>query len=541
MPNEPNQKRAIVWVAVSTKPQASEDKSSLAVQESDARAWCEANGYQVVDVLRVPGHSRFTRDIHELNSAMKKKGIDALDKLLQYVNTRGFDVLVCRDAERFARKPSLLIRIIEEVIESAGAKIYSTQDGYIDETNHLAWSMMAGFKTGSDAKRRVKGAQDGQRRRSERGLPRRIPPLSHTYVWDTTGPKPKPVRMIVDESKRPLLDALRDIVLAGTPYGHISEALMEAGFRLPRNTQMPDYWRIFLHNALVWGHTIERDSKLTQTKHLYGRYCFNPSVEPPQGITLRYNTHDPAWTGEDARRIQHELMYQRQSSTGRARPRSRHRFSLLLVCAECGHALAYHANPGGRNPSYQCRYMDNAKLDRTPDCTNTKAIRQHDAQQRIDRILRDFVDAADPNAFFRPFYGETLDIPARITALEDLLSKARKSARYIIDKQAGDPALASVYDDSLKEISAEIAGLQQQINTLKTRTDIVPLIDRRPIADELRTLLREGSLWTQSDLDINRLLTRFLAGLRFVVRNGQIVRLIPDPRPPVGRKRKLGN
>ena len=95
--------RAIIWCAVSTKGQAVEEKDSLPTQEADARAKCDAEGWEVVDVLKVPGHSRNYIDIHECARDMRKNGIDAFDKLIRHWEDRDFDVLVARDGDRFAR------------------------------------------------------------------------------------------------------------------------------------------------------------------------------------------------------------------------------------------------------------------------------------------------------------------------------------------------------------------------------------------------------------------------------------------------------
>ena len=48
-------KNAIIWCAVSSQAQTAEDKISLPEQERAARDWCEANGYTVIDVLKVEG------------------------------------------------------------------------------------------------------------------------------------------------------------------------------------------------------------------------------------------------------------------------------------------------------------------------------------------------------------------------------------------------------------------------------------------------------------------------------------------------------
>ena len=57
--------RCIIWCAVSSRAQNEPDKISLPQQESDSRALAEGNGWEIIDVLRVPGHSRRTVDFHK--------------------------------------------------------------------------------------------------------------------------------------------------------------------------------------------------------------------------------------------------------------------------------------------------------------------------------------------------------------------------------------------------------------------------------------------------------------------------------------------
>ena len=73
--------RCIIWCAVSSRAQNEPDKISLPQQESDARALAEGNGWEIVDVLRVPGHSRRYIDFHRLAADAGKQGVDAFHRL----------------------------------------------------------------------------------------------------------------------------------------------------------------------------------------------------------------------------------------------------------------------------------------------------------------------------------------------------------------------------------------------------------------------------------------------------------------------------
>jgi DNA invertase Pin-like site-specific DNA recombinase len=97
--------RAVIWCAVSTLAQTADDKDSLPSQETAARELCKQNGWVIADVLIVPGHSRFYIDIHDCAHDMAAKGINAFYRLIELWEQEAFDVLVCRDFNRFARRP----------------------------------------------------------------------------------------------------------------------------------------------------------------------------------------------------------------------------------------------------------------------------------------------------------------------------------------------------------------------------------------------------------------------------------------------------
>src|SRR5688572_30277057 len=100
-------KRALIWAAVSTRSQANEELYSLPAQEADSKTLAERMGWDVIDVLTIPGHSRRYIDIHECAADMAAQGINAFSKLMQHWRDRDFDVLIVRDGDRFARTQTL--------------------------------------------------------------------------------------------------------------------------------------------------------------------------------------------------------------------------------------------------------------------------------------------------------------------------------------------------------------------------------------------------------------------------------------------------
>src|SRR5262249_12352560 len=133
------------------------------------RALCEANGWREMAVLTVPGHSRRYIDIHELAEDARAKGIDAFDRILDLWKRCAFDVLICRDGDRFARTQALHAYFVEKTIE-IGRRIYSLADGWVDEKNYRMFISMSGYHSASHIDGLVKARKKGMKKRMERGL-----------------------------------------------------------------------------------------------------------------------------------------------------------------------------------------------------------------------------------------------------------------------------------------------------------------------------------------------------------------------------------
>jgi DNA invertase Pin-like site-specific DNA recombinase len=99
--------RALIWAAVSSKPQA--EKDSLSEQLADGRAYADRVGWTVVGDLSVPGH---TRDM------------PAYADLQRLAGERAFDVLICRGRDRLGRTDALITQV-EAIVERAGAQVLS--------------------------------------------------------------------------------------------------------------------------------------------------------------------------------------------------------------------------------------------------------------------------------------------------------------------------------------------------------------------------------------------------------------------------------
>ncbi len=246
--------RSIIWTAVSSRAQNEPDKISLPQQESDGRELAQKNNWQVIDVMRVPGHSRRYIDFHKLAADASQSGIDAFQKLEAHWNTQDFDVMVMLDGNRFARTQALHAYIVERTIK-IGARIYSLMDGWIDKQNYRMWIAMNGYKSAGEIDRFVQARDRAMTARAQRGLPitSRIP-ISHKVVRDSD--TSKAVCLQVNEEMRRLWNDLAELVLEGVSWAYMELELFK-WYGHVNDKGKPYYANYFyrlIMKPLFWGH-----------------------------------------------------------------------------------------------------------------------------------------------------------------------------------------------------------------------------------------------------------------------------------------------
>jgi len=160
--------RAVLWVAVSSQAQAKEGDISLEEQERAMRAWCEAQGAVVVDVLSVPGHSRSEEDILTLIDDYRRQGVSAYDDLRAHWQKRDFDLLLLYDNSRLARSNPLYVWCAT-CVQSAGAKIYRIVGGWMESGEFQV--LLGSVEATAGIKRLVKMRHAKMDEYASRGLP----------------------------------------------------------------------------------------------------------------------------------------------------------------------------------------------------------------------------------------------------------------------------------------------------------------------------------------------------------------------------------
>lgn len=525
-------KRALIWAAVSTKAQAVEDeKLSLPIQEADARTLAERQGWQVVDVLRVPGHSRFYVDIHECAADMLTEGIDAFDKLLKHWKARDFDVLIVRDGNRFARTQSLHAYVTEMTIRK-GAVLWSLSDGQIDENNYRMWIAMNGYKAGSEVDTLVKRKREALPGKAKRGLfVHGNIPMSHVPVRDVKSGHV--LQVVLDKSKRRLWDDAAALILEGVGWHHIERELFERFGHANRPGEPHQPLRIYslINNPVFWGHIASghRPRKRDGIWAKFGDWIFESGHELPKGVMIYYDVLEPVYTGELAEAVKAEVR-RRRIMQGSTAPRKSHPFSNIFVCNECGYYMITYGmlrQKGKVLPAF-LKCMTHWRESATrPDCSQRTSLTFDTAKTYIDKRLREMVAAMNSDAFFGI---ATPDRSSNIQSLTQDLSATEDRIRRLIRKQTAADDLHDIYQEeidrereTLKRQRAALDDAERQL-AVGTRSHA----DRTTAFEEI-VRLSVDVFWEQEGRYINQLLHRLMGNKRLSVLNGKVVEIVDKP------------
>lgn len=523
------QKRALIWAAVSTRPQADEDKKfSIPKQIEDGEAMCKREGWQIVDVLKVPGHSRDYRTLDQLAADARKRDIDAFDKLIQHLDRADFDIFICRDANRFARKASLLHYIAEMIVEDCGAVIYSQNDDmFVDEDKLPMWATLQGYKVRAEVKTLVKQTRDGLLKRVERGLTTTRFPWSHNLIYDD---KHRAIGVEADESKRRLFDDLAYLITEEHhPFNGIEHELYER-FGHVADDGLPygdNKMYLFLYHPLTWGiasYGMER----RDGERRYGAWVFDEDCPPPEGVEFVRDAIVPVYSGDQAERLKGELR-RRGVMHGNWRPAQSNALSGLFVCDECHYTLAVKTNwrpkLQKREPvSLRCN-MPNKMPNYQEQCTQKAFVPYQYFVDYLDALLRRLLETRDlseilPSAELngqsvKQVEDELNTLYEDMDALIALQKKAHEAAQNRYQLQIDALAEQSqILARRIVELKAAARHYETELTTaLAALDDIEPLMDK---------------FWQLDPPVINQLLHRLMGTRRFVVRDRLIRGVVPQ-------------
>lgn len=294
--------RAIVWSAVSSKPQLRGD--SLEQQEADGRAIAERFGWQVVEALTVFGQSRSYIFYTEAEVE-----VEVYRRFRELCDKRAADVLICRGRDRLGRSDALISQV-EALARQAGMQVYSmAMPSYIVEPGQAGLDRGALYSGAIERataqaelielKRRY---SDGTRARVRRGLhPNNREPFGYRRV-DKDAPMAKVPREIA------VLREMYKLYVKGLGYQRITARLNSDDRWKPRRRPV---WvastvaRV-LHNPFYAGFVTWRD-------------------------VVAVGQHEPVFMPEEWSALQAE-----KRRRARTRGKSAYPYTGLVRCRVCG-------------------------------------------------------------------------------------------------------------------------------------------------------------------------------------------------------------
>ena len=511
--------RALGWAAVSTVPQASKEKESLPVQEREIRALCEREGWQLVEMLRVPGHSRSYLDFHQMASDAANVGITAFLDLERHWDNSDFDVLITRDGNRFAREQPPHAYMVLRTIRS-GAFIQLVSGGRVDEDNANMFVAMDGYRAAQDVSELRRKFQFGMTGRAKRGLLMGShQPLSHRVVRDSSG---KAIGTEVNPVNAPMFELAARLLIDGVTWEGIGLELKRLGFRNPKGNPFPrqSIYRNFM-NPVFYGHIARGHYGKT-----FGPWIFGPDELPPDGVEIYYDRIEPAIPEALIEPVQNELR-QRMTRWGRGNwTENRYRFSGLGICAECGTNLSVRSSYNRQHTElvrnglgcYIALPSQNRAQVKT--CSQTKYISHKDLQDFFEHLLEEIL-AGDDFLADVDMFPET-DTTAALEA--QLASVTRQIDTLITEQSLAPESVQPRYRQRIEDLARQHDTLQAQLQTKEyTRRDVERQYRRQLRAvEELREMTLEA-FWELPDPAINRLLRQLLGDLRIFVRKRKIV------------------
>lgn len=523
-------KRVVLWIAVSTGVQASEEKDSLPDQDHRLREIADQRGWEVVDVITVPGHSRVYYTYREFAEDAQAQGIPAPMRMFDHWQKHDFDIFACASGDRFGREQAIFAEVVSRTIDG-GATVFTLRDGEINQQNKRMFVSMVGYSASVEVDELVRRRKTGMRARARRGLPTSSNPLipTHTVVTDAD----KTQRVIVNPATRRLWLDVAELLLEGKSWREIAKEVAARGHQTASGKPYrPRLLARYLMHPTAWGNTAQQfeNGKFSKAR---GFWVFDSSEPAPEHVTIYYNTHPALYEGELGERVKAELR-RRFSVDGRAHPVPRHAFAGLVVCDECRYSAVFHTN--GRYGKYLCVSWLNLEI--MSGCTNRYNVSERKMIRFADAMLRHMLDSGD----WSILYGgdqQALSAVQRLVTVQGEIDAARTRMQAIVAKQVSAPIhLMDTYDQPIRAIGDMIEQLIAERERLaRSAQNAAPTPTQSVALDDLAAL-GLVAFWQLEHREINQWLHRIMGNYRFVIRGREVIGLSTHRRTKKGVKRK---
>lgn len=457
---------ALILTSVSTPEQAADSKQSLDTQERDLRAVAAQRGWQVLDVLRIPGFSRDYISWEECAQDMLKQGITALSDLKRYCDEKAFDVFMVRDADRFGRTQSLIMQIAETICIRHRLKIFSQIDNTLVEGEAARfWAAMTGLRSAGEMDKKRLYHHNGMERRAENGFHETNTPWFHRTIHDPdTG---QAQRVEVREEYRYIWDAVyKALVEDRISFVRLENVLFEKYQIVSPLTGKPFASRT-IYNILcvmpaAWGHRVRglRTYRLEHGRQSpYGEWVYDPAVPPPPGIKLYYHVFDPIYTGQQADNVRDELR-RRTSISGGSRTTHPSTFSGLVVCDYCDAHIPYVSRNNNTWRVYRCQTHDKFAFTGHDCAAQIKLIHFSTLTEWLTHFLEDLLSGTP---FDAAFPSERSSVEAEIAAVQQNLEAVTVEKTNLIER------LGLIPESMLQDYQTRMRAVAERAEALNAR------------------------------------------------------------------------
>lgn len=498
--------RVVIWCAVSSKPQAKDDKISLSYQEELAVTWCKEHDAELVATLKVPGYSRRESDVITAMDDFAKQGITAYQDLRDLWQRKAFDVLIAYSHDRLGRSNTLHSFVVENVILS-GAQIYLIADGgYVDAQDFRYKLAIGGMLVAAPIDQFIQKSKKAKERLIATGLPvGPHVPISHVRLRDPiTG---KDTGFAVNEDLRLLWTDLQSALLEGIGWLNLGRELYQRYGHVDITGRAYSGGTLYylVHNPLFWGHMAMRwtGSAFIGDK----RWVFDTQFEAPAGVVIARDIVPSVYTGHDRDIVISEL-HRRIEARGRSYPSQTYRFKGLVVCGLCGRSMSVHVSHG-RRVGLRCTGRS-ADRSRSQRCSY-RFVRHEDIQAYFEKLINNALQLGS----LEIQHSEVAKVQSTASALGLELSTAEAQLKTLIHE-------LSLAPDSVKEAyRQQIADVGKRLDILRARAKEVSRQVRKDNqrkheqSNALESIRQSGyGFWQEDDRTINQQLRRLFGNIR---------------------------
>ena len=479
--------RVGIWAAVSSKPQAGEDKVSLESQETQGRELAQVLGAQVVAVYRVPGKSR---DILFWQEAEAR--IPAYRQLREDIEAGRLDLLFALDPDRLGRDPALAQQAIS-LVERNGAEVYFASSPHQvgqKTAAHRYISAIQSVRAGEDQALRAHRHRMGMAARVDRGLHPNSWPFGYKAIRDSKGTvigaefDPEPVAAIRYMTR---------LFLSGHSYYSIQTHLNRSHHRPPSGTR--------------WNYSTIRYILLDD---LYAGYVHWGSVRSETPSDRFPAVWDPA-THAAIRRQRRRR--RRTAPRGRGGP-----LTGVAFCLRCGASMGRTSNPLGTR---YLRCNTHAAATRTGNSCHPNFVREDRALGKVAAYLDELVSPEATEAALAKMAPST-NLEAELESQTSRVSALEAQRKRIALALAAGDMEPGIYREADRELLERLEAARSQVAELRAEVEALPdLAARRAllemaIEDFPQVLAESGPPSRVSTLLRN-------AGIRIYVEDGQVI------------------